>query len=127
MDPSILQDTLKEIEATITENELAVERGEYLKELKNSKAFQSVIIEGYINTESKKLFKILTDPSGASPYSTEKIHLMLEAISHFRSYIGTEDYQGTVEQDAMYGAQEIEAEQGYRKEITAQVAEDEEE
>ena len=125
MDTSILHETLEEIETVITESELAVERGEYLKELKNSKAFQSVIIEGYIDTESKKLFEILTDPSGASPYSTEKIHLMLEAISHFKSYIGTEDFQGTVEQDAMYGTQEIEREQDYRKTITAQNAEEE--
>ena len=126
MDTSILHETLEEIETVITESELAVERGEYLKELKNSKAFQSVIIEGYINTESKKLFKILTDPSGASPYSNEQSHLMLGAISHFKSYIGTEDYQGTVEQDAMYGVEEIQREQDYRKTITAANAEDEE-
>lgn len=125
MDPSILHDTLEEIEASITKSELAVKRGEYLKELKNSKAFQSVFIEGYIDTESKKLFKILTDPSGASPYSDEEIHLKLAVISQFKSYIGTEDYQGTVEQEAMYGVEEIQREQDYRKMITAENARDE--
>ena len=125
MDTSNLQDTLKEIEDSIAENKLAVQRGEDLKSLKLDRRFQSVFIEGYIGTESKKLFDILTDPSGVSPYSTEKIHLMLEAISHFRSFVGTEDFQGTVEQDAMYGAQAIGDDRELRKTITAENAEDE--
>lgn len=124
MDPSILHDTLEEIEASIIKNKLVVERGAALARMKLTKDYRTVFSEGYIDTESEKLFKILTDPSGASPYSTEKIHLMLEAISHFKGFVGTEDFQGTVEQDAKYAIDTIERDQEYRKEITANAAEE---
>ena len=122
MDPSILHDTLEEIEASIIKNKLVVERGAALARMKLTKDYRTVFSEGYIDTESEKLFKILTDPSGASPYSTEKIHLMLEAISHFKGFVGTDDYIGTVEQDATYAVQQIEQNREYRKEITAALA-----
>jgi len=126
MDSSTLQKTLKDIEDSISENALAIERAEDLKSLKLDKRFQSVIIDGYINDESKRLFDILTDPSGASPYSKEKINLLLEAISHFKSYIGTDGYEGTVDQDAMYALDANDKEREFRKKLTAEAAEEEE-
>jgi hemerythrin superfamily protein len=125
MDSSNLQETLTAIEASISENEQVVKRGDALERMKLTNDYKTVFVDGYIDTESKELFEILTDPSGASPYSTEKIHLMLEAISHFKGFVGTEDFQGTVEQDAKYAVTTIENDRNLRKEITALAATEE--
>lgn len=118
MDSSNLQTTLSSIEAFTAERELAIERGKMLERLKLNADFQSLFLEGYIETEARKLFNILTDPTGASPYTDEKIHLMLGAISHFKGFVGTPDFRGTIEIDAELAVSEIEREQDYRKELT---------
>lgn len=117
-----LIDTLKEIDAEISINQSAIKLGADLEALKKDPKFISVIVNGYIDTESKKLFKILTDPSGASPYSQEKILLKLEAISDFIGYIGNEEFLGTVLTDAKIAPDAIAREREYRKEVTAEYA-----
>ena len=119
---SNLNETLKAIQLAITEREANIERGEKLKRLKENPDFQDVILKGYIEDVSKELFKVLTDPSGASPYSMETIYLKLGSISDLKAYIGTEEFKGTVQVKAEQAPLEIEREQDYRKELTAQVA-----
>lgn len=119
---SILQETLKSIDSYIAEKQEAIKRGEALERLKSNPDFQAVIVEGYIETEAKKLFDILTDPTGASPYSAETIQLKLEAISHFKSYVGTRDYPGTVKMDATRAPGEIQRELAERARTTAEYA-----
>ena len=121
-----LQETLADISSAITKWEVEVEKGKALARMKQTKDYKLVFAEGYINTEAKKLFEILTDPSGASCYSPEQIHLRLEAISHFKGYVGTKDFPGTVEEDAKYALESIQSEQDYRIEVTADNAEVEE-
>ena len=118
MDSSNLQTTLNSIEAFTADRELAIERGKMLERLKLNPDFQSLFLEVYIETEARKLFNILTDPTGASPYTDEQIHLMLAAISYFKGFVGTPDFRGTIEVDAELAVSEIEREQDYRKELT---------
>jgi len=122
MDTSNLKETLNAIDASIEGYRKAEEQGKKLKRLMKNPDFISVILEGYIDTEAKKLFKILTDPSGASPYSPEAIQLKLEAISHFKSVVGTDDYKGTIEIEAEQAPLDILREETYRKEVTAEFA-----
>jgi hypothetical protein len=119
---SNLNETLKAIQSAIAEREANIERGEKLKRLKDNPDFQDVILKGYIEDVSKELFKILTDPTGASPYPIETIYLKLGSISDLKAYIGTEEFKGTVQVKAEQAPLEIEREQDYRKELTAQIA-----
>ena len=122
----LLKEELKAIDKTIEKKKKAIRLGEALKELKNDPNFKLVILEGYVEAEAKRLFKILTDPSGVSPYSNEEIQLKLAAISHFKSYIGTDDYVGTIEIEAERAPDEIIMEENYRDEVTANAAQTEE-
>jgi hypothetical protein len=118
----LLKEELRAIDKTIEKKKKAIRLGEALKELKNDPNFKLVILEGYVEAEAKRLFKILTDPSGVSPYSNEEIQLKLAAISHFKSYIGTDDYVGTIEIEAERAPDEIIMEENYRDEVTANAA-----
>ena len=120
MDTSTLNETLRAIDAVIADKRQAIERGKMLTRLKNNPDFVELFLNGYIEDEAKKLFAILTDPTGASPYSAEKIHLMLEAISHFKGYVGTDDYKGTIMIEAEQAPLDIAREEDYRKQVTAE-------
>ncbi len=125
MDSSNLQETLSDISNVIAQWEAEIKVGEALARMKQTDDYQLVFEQGYIGTEAKKLFDILTDPSGASCYTAEQIHLKLEAVSHFKGYVGTEVFPGTVESDARYAAESIQREQDHRATITAEYAEEE--
>ena len=122
MEASNLKVTLESIDASIAKSKAAIERGKKLERLKQNPDFIDVILDGYIEVEAKKLFTILTNPTGASPYTNEEIHLKLEAISHFKGYVGTDGYEGTVEIDAKRAPDEIFREESYRNEVTARAA-----
>lgn len=121
-DTSNLKDTLVRIEEAIEGYNESIEMGKALTRLKNNPDFQKVIMSGYIDIEAKKLFTILTDPTGATPYTPEQIHLKLEAISHFKGYVGSRDYLGTVMMEAQQAPLNIEREELYRKQVTAEDA-----
>ena len=97
-----------------------------LETLKKRPEFIEVILNGYIKAEEDKLFRILTDPTGASEYSNEQIQLKLASISDFKRYIGTDTYQGTVLDEAKRAPEAILREEAYRKQVTAEAAKDEE-
>lgn len=120
---SNLKETLEAIDAVIADKKEVIKVGEALKRLMNNPDFKLVILDGYIEAEADKLFKILTDPSGSSPYTDDEIKLKLAAISHFKGYVGTEDFPGTVKIAAEQAPLDILREENYRKEITAVYAE----
>jgi len=117
-----LNDTLKEIDAAIERYKADMKMGEALERLKKNEDFQNIILNGYMEVEAEKLFNILIDPSGASPYSEETIKLKLAAISHLRSFIGTEKFEGTIEMNAKRAPLAIAKEEDFRLEITADAA-----
>ena len=119
MEQSNLAETLQRIDAVITEKKAAIKLGEDLKFLMSNPQFKRVILDGYIDIEAKKLFNVLVDPSGVSPFSAEVIQLKLEAISHLKGYIGTPDFPGAIEAEAEQAPMDIYREEEYRKEVTA--------
>jgi len=124
MDEShILKETLENIDKYIESQKEAIELGKDLEFLMNTKQFKNVVLNGYIDTEAKKLFEILIDPSGASPYTDEVIQLKLAAISDFKGYIGTEDYPGTIKINAKNAPYNIDREEQERTRVTAEYAE----
>jgi len=126
MELTDLQQELKAIDSFIAEKQKLIKRGEQLKELMNSEAFKAVILEGYIEEESRKLFESLTNPMGVSAYTEEETLQRMRSINHFRDYVGTKDHQGTVLVDAGKAPIDIINEEDHRKEVTAKYAEDEE-
>ena len=119
---SNLKETLNSIDLVIEAKKAEVKRGEKLVRLMKNPDFIDVILEGYVGYEERKLFKILTDPSGASPYSNERIMQKLASISDFKGYVGTEDFPGTVKMAADNAPSEIDREELYRKSVTAEYA-----
>jgi len=119
---SILTETLKSIEDSIAGYEDAIKRGTALDRLMSNPDFQLVILDGYIEAEAERLFTILTDPSGATPYTPEKIQLKLASISDFKGYVGTKDYPGTIKREADKAPGLIFNENEYRKQFTAEHA-----
>ena len=125
MDTSNLKDTIERIDEFIAAKKVAVKRGEMRDSLMRNPEFIEVILNGYIKVEEEKLFKILTDPSGESEYSDVQVQMKLDSIRDFKRYVGTENYSGTVRDEARRAPDEIFREEQYRKEVTATFAEEE--
>jgi hypothetical protein len=119
MDSSNLQQELRDIESTISKLEKDIKLGEALDRLKKTPDYQLVITEGYIDSESKKLFDILVEPAGTSCYSNEQVLTKLASISDFKSYVGSNTHPGTIAMAAESAPDNIDRERLYRKEITA--------
>ena len=119
---SNLRETLDAIDLVIEARKADIKLGEKLARLMANTDFIDVILEGYIGSEERKLFQILTDPSGSSPYSNDQVMLKLASISDFKGYIGTKDFPGTVKMAAINAPSIIDREELYRKEATAQYA-----
>jgi len=124
MDTSNLTVTLTSIDNAIENKKKAIELGEKLKRLLKDSDFKDVILGYCLEDSAKDLFNILTDPSGASPYSAELIHLKLEAISHLKGVLGTEGNPGTIMTEALQAPFDIAREEEYRKEVTADYSRD---
>jgi len=119
---SNLQQELRDIDIAIARFESHIEKGNALKRLKANKDFISLVELGYIESEAKKLFDILVDPSGASPYTDEQVLLKLATISDLRGYLGTDGHIGTIESAALAAPDAIDRERIYRQEITSAYA-----
>ena len=126
MELTDLQQELETIDSFIAEKQKLVKRGEQLKELMGSEAFKAVILDGYVEEESRKLFESLTNPMGVSAYTEEETLLRIKAINHFKGYIGTRLIPGSVAMDAVKAPIDIINEEDHRKQVTAKYAEDEE-
>jgi len=119
MEISNLNKELKAIDEEIEGYRRDIERGKALAELKQDSRFIDVILDGYFEVEAQKLFQILIDPTNASPYSNEEIQLKLEAISHFKGYVGTSSFAGSIQNSAENAPGLITSAELYREEITA--------
>lgn len=113
---SNLNETLEKIDTVISEKRLAIEKGKKLEDLMNTPNFIDVILDGFINDEAKRLFDIMVDPTGASPYTNEEIQLKLAGISTFKKYLAD------IKLEAERAPVDILIEDDYRKQVTAEAA-----
>ena len=113
---SNLSVTLERIDEAIDTFKESAAEGEMLKRLQSNPDFVHLFINKYIDTEAKKLFNILIDPSGASPYSEDELRRKLDAVGNLRGYISD------IEIAATAAPLSILREEQYRKEVTAEAA-----
>jgi len=116
-----LKTTLAEIDEYIEQEKVAIKRGKQLDALLKNENFIDVVIKGYLEEEAERLFKILTSPT-VSAHQVGDIQLKLEAINHFKRYIGTKDYLGMVHMRAKQAPENIQVNEDYRKQVTAEAA-----
>ena len=115
-----LNETLKAIDDYIAEQNKLIKLGEDLKGLMADKRFQRVILDGYFETESKKLFDILTNPYSQSAIDADEVQVILAGINHFKRFVGTPDNKGTVMIEAEQAPLNIAREEDERARITAE-------
>jgi len=118
-DTSTLRSELQGIDEAIAKLEADIELGEQLKRLKANPDYIAVIAKGYIESEANKLFNILTEPTGVTPYTSEQLQLKLAAISDLKGYVGSDEYVGSVETAAKAAPATIERERLYRQDVTS--------
>ena len=117
-----LKETLEAIDSAIAKYQAEIERGKMLERLMVNPDFKAVILDGYIEAEATKLFNILIDPSGASPYTDEVIQRKLASICDFKEHVGTSEFDGTIKISAKRAVSDLLREESYRDEVTEEFA-----
>jgi len=115
-----LSETLKAIEVYIAKQQELIKRGEDLKGLMADERFKRVILDGYFETESKKLFETLTNPFSSNTMEIEDAKVVLAGINNFKRFVGTPEYKGTVMIEAEQAPLNIAREEDERSKITAE-------
>lgn len=83
-DSSNLTEELTDVDNYIKEQNDLIQTGKYLEELQSSKAFQNVIVQGYVEAETKKLFNLLLTSNDAD---RDLILKKIDAIKYFKEYV----------------------------------------
>lgn len=113
-----LQDKLAEIDATIDELHEQIKIGEAIKRLEASPDYQLVIAVGYLEAEAARITGLIV---GDDPLRRESMENIIEAglsIRNLKQYI---KYR---KMDAMHAPLQIEENLSFRKQVTAEYAED---
>lgn len=121
---SELTETLSAIDKSIAEYEAKVARGEALARMKETSDYKLVFEEGYIDAEANRLFEMLTAVPAIRRETMEVMKDKLEAIRHFKEYVGTDTYPGIVMSEANSAEDNINREKNYRLEVTATSSEE---
>ena len=91
-----IDEQIAQIDAAIEEQKHYIKRAEALERLKQTDDFQLVMVEGYIETESNRVFNLLLSPRVTKPEEKESYLHQLETIKDIVRYIGDDTYKGTV-------------------------------
>ena len=114
---SNLTEELNDIDNYIKGQNVLIQAGKDLEKLKATKEFQNVIVHGYLESETKRLFDMLLSPEDVN---RETILNLIDSIKHFKKYIGTADQKGTVEMLAISAPSNIEANTITRSELVSE-------
>ena len=114
--PLNLTEELNNIDIYIAEQNKCIDAGKQLEALKASEGFQNVIINGYIEKESARLFEELMS---IGDIDSEDILKRIDSIKHFKEYIGTSTRKGKVEMLAVAAPGNIEANRLVRVELSS--------
>lgn len=110
---------LHAIDTAIEREEDKIKRGEALERLMNNEDFKAVILDGYLDAESKRVFELLTQVPVPRHEMLQGFSERLDAIRYIKEYIGTSTYPGMVRREAESAPSIIAEQEDYRKEITA--------
>ncbi len=111
-----LAEQLKLIDERIAHLKNNIKIGELIQELDKDERFKTVINEGYLDAEAKRLFEVLTEPSTLKRDVMENVMDKLSSIRNFKQYLVVQL------QNANMAPEQIEEEEKYRTEVTAYFA-----
>lgn len=115
-----LSETLEAIDKYIAEQKEIIKRGEDLNSLMADERFKRVILEGYFETESQKLFDTLTNPHSSQAMEVDEVQAVLAGIKRFKGYVGTPDSKGTLMIEAEQAPLNVLREEDERSRVTAE-------
>ena len=96
-----------------------ISRGAALEKLLKMEEFHLVIIEGYLEIEAQRVFKLLTHPLTIKPEDKNSYLSQLETIKNLSRYLGSPDYKGIVKISAANAAKDREELLRQKQEIIA--------
>lgn len=105
---------LQECDDRIAELKAAIEKGKALERLHESKDFDEIVLSGYFEKEAERIFGLLTTPTSLKRDQLDNLMDKLSAIRNFKHYFKT------VLIDAAMAPEQIEEEEAYRKNLTAE-------
>ena len=73
-----------------------IKRGEALDKLMQMEEFHLVMIEGYLEIEAQRVFKLLTHPLTIKPEDKNNYLSQLDTIKNLSRYLGSPEYKGIV-------------------------------
>jgi hypothetical protein len=112
-----LKTELADIDSRIATLRKNIELGEALQKLHENEDFKNVILEGYMDDEAERIFKVLVDPS-----HNLKRDIMENLMDKLMAIRSIKQYFGTILINAAMAPEEIANEEKYRKEVTEQHA-----
>ncbi|MBO6277609.1 MAG: hypothetical protein J6N20_09290 [Pseudomonas sp.] len=77
----------REIQLTIEENEVFIQKGEAVDRLLDNPDFQAVIMEGFVKGEAHRLALATDNPALESPEAQARIFNQIKAIGVFVGYL----------------------------------------
>ena len=78
-----------------------IKRGEALDKLMKMEEFHLVMIEGYLEIESQRVFNLLTHPLTIKPEDKNSYLSQLDTIKNLSRYLGSPEYKGVVKISAV--------------------------
>jgi hypothetical protein len=108
-----LKTELADIDSRIATLRKNIELGEALQKLHENEDFKNVILEGYMDDEAERIFKVLVDPS-----HNLKRDIMENLMDKLMAIRSIKQYFGTILINAAMAPEEIKNEEEYRKETT---------
>ena len=108
-----LKTELADIDSRIATLNKNIELGEALQKLHENEDFKNVILEGYMDDEAERIFKVLIDPS-----HNLKRDIMENLMDKLMAIRSIKQYFGTILINAAMAPEEIKNEEEYRKETT---------
>jgi CheY-like chemotaxis protein len=112
-----LKTELADIDSRVETLKKNIELGEALQKLHENEDFKKVILDGYMEDEAERIFKVLVDPS-----HNLKRDIMENLMDKLMAIRSIKQYFGTILINAAMAPEEIANEEKYRKEVTEQHA-----
>lgn len=108
------QDTVRQIEASISSAKQHVELDKALERLESNRDFKAVITEGYLEKEAVRLVHLKSDPQMQTPDRQAAVSAQIDSIG------GLVQYFRTVSQLAKLAVKSIAADESERDELLAE-------
>jgi len=109
---SNLTKQLNQVDDRLEALKLNIEKAEAVRRLEENEDFKTIILDGYLGDEAKRLFEVLVEPSTLKRDVMENIHDKLNSIRNLKQYFGV------LGQNAEMAPDQIAEEEAYRKQVT---------